>query len=317
MFKDKLPGLEENVLLAPYTTFRIGGPAKYFYVAKKEDDLVAAIRWAKEEKLKYYVLGGGSNLLVSDDGFNGLVIKNENFDFEIIDGKIRAGSGLNLAYFVMQCLENSLAGAEYYIGIPGTIGASIYGNAGAWGHGLGELVESIKVFDGRKIRELSHEECQFIYRGSLLKDKKYIVLSAVFALNKGIKSEIETRLMDFLRKRSGGQQPKEPSAGCVFKNIEASKFKPEKVKKGLDINDEEFANATKHGKLAIGYVIEKLDLKGKKIGGALVSPRHGNFVVSDGTATGKDVITLISYIKQQVRDKIGVELEEEIQYLGF
>jgi UDP-N-acetylmuramate dehydrogenase len=315
--KEKLSGIKENVALAPFTTFKIGGPAQYFYVAKKEEDLVAAIDWAVANEVPYHVLGGGSNLLVSDEGFAGLVIKNENIDFKLEGNKVYAGSGLNLGYFVSQCTENSLTGAEFLIGIPGTVGGAVRGNAGAWGQSIGDLVTSVKVFAQGKIQTLNQHACRFVYRGSLLKEEKYSVLSAIFTLQKGLKEEIEKKVSGYLQQRSSAQQPKEPSAGSIFKNIELKNIKPDKVRKALDVSESDFQEVTKHGKLPAGYVVEALGLKGKKIGGAQISEQHGNFIISDGTATASAVIQLISYIKQQVRDKVGIELEEEIQYLGF
>ncbi|MFA6533662.1 MAG: UDP-N-acetylmuramate dehydrogenase [Patescibacteria group bacterium] len=315
--KNELAGLKENVPLAPYTTFRLGGPARYFVAAKSEAELAAAFLWAKKERLPTAILGGGSNLLVADAGFDGLVIKNENIDYVIEGNRIFAGSGLNLGYLVSQCTENSLTGAEFLVGIPGTVGGAVYGNAGAWGHGIGELVETVKVFEGGKIKQLNQNACQFKYRSSALKEENLPVLSVVLLLRKSVKEVVEKQVSDYLRQRSGGNQPKEPSAGCSFKNVELAKLKPAKVMKGLGINAAEFAAATKHGKLAVGYILERLNLKDKKIGGAKISPAHCNFIINDGTAKAADVAELISYVKQQVRDKVGVQLEEEVQYLGF
>lgn len=312
-----LPGVKENISLAEFTTYKIGGAARYFYVAKNEDDLAAAASWAQEQKIPWIVLGGGTNLLISDDGFDGLVIKNENFSFEVSGTKITVGSGLSLAYLVMQSAEHSLSGLEFFAGIPGTVGGAIYGNAGAWGHGIGETVESIKVWHNGKILNLPAAVCEFSYRHSLMRQKKYLILSAVLVLPKSIKEEVNAKIGDYLRQRSGGSQPKEASAGCTFRNIDASKVDVARVKRELEISDEEYATVTKFGKLPVGFVLEHLGFQGKKIGGAEISTVHCNFIVNSNAAKATDVIQLINFIKQQTRDRLGVQLEEEVQYLGF
>jgi len=317
MTKTKLPGLQKNVPLAQYTTFQIGGPAQYFYVAKNEAEMIKVIAWAQSEKLDFFILGGGSNLLVSEQGFTGLVIKDENVDFKIEGNLVTAGSGVSLAYFVDQCAENSLSGMEFLAGIPGKIGGAVRGNAGAWGQGIGELVKTVKILANQKIKELTGFACRFQYRDSLIKQENYPVISAVFQLQKGIQEEIKEKINHYLQERARKIPIEQLSAGSTFKNIDLHDLDQEKVKQGLGLNNQEFKEATKFGKLAAGYLIDGLGLAGQKMGGAQVSTKHANFIINTGGATADDVIKLISYIKQQVRDTTGIQLEEEVQYLGF
>ncbi|MFA5359049.1 MAG: UDP-N-acetylmuramate dehydrogenase [Patescibacteria group bacterium] len=315
--KIELNGVRENICLSSYTTFQIGGQAKYFFVAKSEKDIVEAINWAKQEKMNYFILGGGSNLLVSDDGFDGLIVKNENIDFFQEGTKVVAGSGLNLGFFVNKCLESDLTGAEFLAGIPGTVGGAVRGNAGAWGNEIGQIVESVKIFDGKSAAELDAKNCHFEYRGSLIKEKNYAILSVTFKLVRGDVVTAEKQMRDYQWQRSTKQPLDKPCAGSIFKNVKLTQSSVEMIKKELDITDEEFADLTKSGQIPAGYIISRLDLQGKIIGGAQISTKHANFIVNINTAVAGDVIGLISLIKQQVRDRLGIQLEEEIQYLGF
>ena len=276
-----------------------------------------ALSWAADKQLPVFLLGQGSNILVSDEGFDGLVIKDENVDFNIVDGVVTSGSGVNLGYFVDQCVESGLAGAEYLAGIPGTVGGAVRGNAGAWGHDIGELTRKVLVFNGKQAVWLTAAECAFRYRTSKIKEQKFVILTAVLELRKGVISELRAAVNEYLRQRAA-RHPIEPSAGSVFKNIELRGFdQAAKLAPALGVSPAAFADATKHGKLAVGYIVDRLDLRGKKIGGAQISPKHGNIIINTGHATAKDVIALVSLIKQQVRDKTGLQLEEEIQYVGF
>lgn len=257
----KLPQIKKNIRLAPYTTFKIGGPAQYFFIAKTNDDLIKAIKNAKEENLPYFILGGASNLLVSDQGFKGLVIKAENSNFEIKDSLIRAEAGAKLDDIVKASIKANLTGLEWAAGIPGTIGGAVKVNASAFGQSIKKSV--------KKIRKQGD-----------------VILSVELRLKKnGDKNSVKEHL-DYRKKN----HPKEPSAGCIFKNPPGH---------------------------SAGQLIDEAGLKGRKIGGAMVSEKHANFIINTGQAKAEDVIILISIIKQKVRNKFGIQLMEEIKYLGF
>ena len=314
--KEKLSqkiGLEvlENEPLAKYTTFKIGGPAKFFVTVNNKADLFKAVKAADEFKLPYFIKGGGSNILVSDNGFDGLVIKLESSEPEIKENLVTVFAGSSLGGFINKTVQAGLGGLEFAANIPGTVGGAIYGNAGAYGKGVGDFVQSVEIIcqDNHEInlKVLTKEECEFNYRDSIFKkNKNWIIAEIVFKLEKDedavakleqIKTEWQERL---------AKQPLDcPSAGCSFKNIiytpELKKYQDWEIK----------------GKLPAGKFIEETGLKGKKLGGAMISDKHANFILNYNNATAQDVKGLIELVKQEVKDKFGVELEEEVQYVGF
>ncbi len=293
--KKILPNLKENISLKNYTTFRIGGRARYFFVAKKKEDLIKAVIAAKKLKLPFFILGGGSNLLVSDKGYQGLVIKIQNSKFKIQNDnskfKIFSEAGVSLSKLVFESFKIGASGLEWAVGIPGTIGGAIYGNAGAFGKAMENIVEEVEVFDlkEKEIRVLKNKACQFDYRDSIFKRNKNLIILSV-KLKKGKRSEMERRIKDYLNYRKETQPLNSPSAGSIFKN-------PKNF----------FA----------AELIEKCGLKGKRIGGAKISEKQANFIVNLGRAKAKDIKRLINLAKQKVKKKFGINLEEEIQYLGF
>lgn len=314
--KDLLNGVQENIPLAIYTTFKIGGPARYFYAAKTVEGIKQAVQVAKELKLVYYIIGNGSNILVSNRGFDGLIIKINNQEIIIKNNEILAGAGAMLANLVGGAANASLSGLEWMIGIPGTLGGAIYGNAGAFGRSIGEVIESVKVlnFDNLAEEILTNKKCGFAYRYSIFEEKKYIILSAILKLKKGDKRESEKILKEYIAKRQG-KHPTGPSAGSVFKNILMAEN--QKAFNGLLKKFPEMDKFKVSGKIPAGWFIEELGLRGKKIGGAMIANEHGNFILNTGDAKATDVIMLISLIKEKIRVNFGIQLEEEIQYVGF
>lgn len=276
--------------LAPHTTFKIGGIADLFYEAKEEEEIVRAVKLARKLKIPYFILGGGSNLLISDEGFRGLVIKINNKKLEINNnGKIKVDAGVPLSKLVEEVKKKSLTGLEFAVGIPGTVGGAIWGNAGAFQQSIGELVSRLKILNEEgRIKWLRLKDCQFSYRQSRFKSSKEVILEVELKLKKGKRKEIEKKMAENLTKRLS--QPKEPSAGCVFVNP-----KP----------------------LVAGKLIQECGLKGKRVGDAQISSLHGNFIVNLGKARASEVIKLIKLIKEKVKEKFGVILQEEIQLVGF
>lgn len=291
-----LTGLKKNEILAGYTTFNIGGPADWFYEAKTEKDLLAAVVLARKNNLPWFILGGGSNLLVADEGFRGLVIAMRNTQCVIPasrqggrDTKITADAGLPLAKIVDLATQNSLSGLEFAAGIPGTIGGAVRGNAGAWRQSVGEKVSAVKVADDNgQITWLDQKDCLFSYRESRFKKTGEIILAVELNLAKGNQTAIKNQVAENLAKRRC--QPGQPSAGCIFKNSPP---------------------------VSTGALIDQVGLKGRKIGGAQISPQHANFIVNLGKAKASDVIELIKVIKTEVKKKFGVAVKEEICLLGF
>jgi len=311
--KIKLPGIKQNVLLSKYTTFKIGGPAEYFCIAKNQKEIINAIKKAKELNLPFFILGGGSNILVSDKGYKGLVI---NFQFSIFNfqkNKIIAGAGTKLRKLVNVSVNRELTGLEWAAGIPGTIGGAMYGNIGAFGSILGDSVKNVKVLNIKnlKIKTLANKECKFGNKESIFKqNKNLIILSVLLKLKKGEKEEISQKIKRFSIYREKNHPLDFPSAGCIFKNYNKKITNKELLKKYPELIE-----FNKGSRIPTSYLIDKCGLKGKKIGKAQISEKHANFIINLGGAKSEDVIKLIKIIKQKVKNKFGIWLEEEIQYL--
>ncbi len=305
----------QNIPLKNYTTFKIGGPAKFFVAVKKEEELKEALGWAKENGQPVFILGSGSNILISDVGFAGLVIKMENKDFSATGEKVLAGAGIILSDLIEKCRQKNLMGLENLAGIPGTLGGAMRGNAGAWGEEIGKLIASVAYFDQNfNYKKLNHAECQFSYRQSIFKTKPdFIIWQVELNLKFGEAAAIQEKVKEILAQRYKNQ-PTKPSAGCVFKNIKGEKFKDFlKNNPNIKLPDKFLVNQA----LPAAWLIEECDLKGQKIGDAQISEKHANFIINLGQATADNIIKLISLMKSRVRDKFEVQLEEEIQLVGF
>lgn len=304
------------VPLAPYTNFKIGGPAKFIFEAQTSADLVRAVQVANEFKLPLQVLGGASNVLISDKGFNGLVVLARNNHWHIEGNKVTADAGVNLGFLVQQTVSRGLSGFEPLVAVPGTVGGAIYGNAGvpqvAKGF-IGDWVESVTVCRDDKLVLLSQAECGFGYRESVFKTNHDIILSADFVLAPGDESASRELMKKYIEIRR--HQPyHQPSSGCIFKNVAIVNV--EEIRKKF-AGEEKLAEFIKRGQLPASWLIDKAGLKGKTIGAIQISPQHANYLVNLGGGTAEQVVQMISYIKQQVRDQFGIQLQEEVRYIGF
>jgi UDP-N-acetylmuramate dehydrogenase len=289
--KEKLSSVKENVQLVPYTTFKIGGEARFFLEIEDKKELIRAIKVSQESDIPFFVLGNGSNILFSDKGFNGLVIKINLKKIEIKDNKIVCESGVSLNKLVKELSENGLAGFEWATGIPGSVGGAIRGNAGAFGRSITDNIVEVEVLKKNKIRNYSKEELVLGYRDSIFKkNKDLVIISGSFVFEKDKVENIKEKMNKYLEYRKENHPISFSSAGSVFKNPE--------------------------GKSA-GELIEKCGLKGKKIGGAKISEKHANFIINIDGASSKDVLDLIFLVKKEVKNKFGIELEEEIELVGF
>lgn len=303
--------IQNNIPLAPYTTFKIGGPAEYFVLAKTSEEVQEAIAWAQASKQDVFVFGGGSNLLISDQGIKGLVIKLDLQDLEFDGDVVRIGSGVNLAYLLNQALEHGLIGLEFAAGIPGTVGGAVRGNAGTYGLAMGDVVTNIKYLDEKHLfQTMTNLEAEFAYRHSIFKNKNYLILETEIKLNKGDVLEAKKLVAQRLQYRKE-TQPNEPSAGCIFKNITFTDSETESLRsQGIEVD-----KFLEHHKIPAAYLIDHAGLKGKTIGGAQVSKKHANYIINTGQAKAEDVVILTSLIKQQVRDKYHIQLTEEVQFI--
>ena len=276
----------ENVDLKKYNTYGIGGIAKYMVFPSNEEKLVKLLDYIKNEKMSYYILGGGSNVLLPDEDYDGVIINlkelnNYEFDKDIIN----AESGISLGKLVNVMLDAGYTNLSSLMGIPGLLGGAIIGNAGAYGTSIFDYIISVKFIDeDGNIKELNKEEIKYDYRWTEFKEKKVIVLSAKIKCINGNVAEAKEKIKENLEKRKKSQPLEYKNAGSVFRNPPSH---------------------------AAGYLIEHSGLKGITVGGAMVSEKHANFIINFNNATSRDIIKLVELIKSKVKDVYNVELELE------
>ena len=308
-----LLNLKKNVSLAPYTTFKIGGRAKYFYQAKTKEKLIRALNLAKKLKLPFFVLGGGSNLLISDKGFNGLIIKQDIKCYKILGTKIYAEAGVSFQTLVKETGKRGLSGLEWAGGLPGTLGGAVLGNAGAFGGETKDTIVSVEALDkSLKLRTLNKKQCRFSYRSSILKKEGWVVVSAIMKLQGGNKKTIQKIASDHIKYRNERNPLEYPNAGSIFKNCDLSNI-PQKSQKIF----KDVIKIDPFPVIPTAAIIAKTGLKNLIVGKAQVSEKHPNFIVNLGGAKAKDVIKLIRLVKKRVKDKFEINLEEEVRYFGF
>ncbi|MGH7431067.1 MAG: UDP-N-acetylmuramate dehydrogenase [Candidatus Methylomirabilales bacterium] len=277
--------------LGKYTSFGIGGPADIMVFPEGEADVRAALRLCREEGVPYLVLGGGSNLLVRDGGFRGLVLHLEGIFTQLnVEGRrVSAGAGVRLSRLVAFCSKLALSGVECLAGVPGSVGGAVRGNAGAFGGSVADHLVAVRLLTREGDEHVfSRDRMEFSYRRSSLPEE-CVVLEAAFDLEQGDTGEIRRRISANLVQRNRGQPVEWRSAGSVFKNPPG-----------------EYA----------GRLVEKAGLKGVRVGGACISPKHGNFIINLGGATATDILALIDLMQRQVREKMQVELELEVRVVG-
>lgn len=300
----------ENEPMNMHTSFRVGGPARFFVKAECIDDLKQALTFATEKGLPHFILGNGTNLLVSDKGYEGVVITLAGEFSQICDmgaGAFKVGAAVPLGRLARMALKQGFAGIHKLAGIPGTLGGAIYMNAGAYGQEIGTHCTQVTSLDASgNIRERSAGDCAFRYRQSIFQKasgaQAETILSATFQLEPAATqsktvADLEAELQECMSKRKATQPLNMPNAGSTFKRLERGSIEmPQQI--------------------APGYYIEQAGLKGYRIGGAEVSTLHANFIVNAGGATAKDILDLSDYVKASVAKKFGVELQREIIMLG-
>ena len=308
--------IRENVELASLTTFRIGGPARYFVEVRSEEDVRAALAWAQQNGVPFFVLAGGSNVLVSDSGFDGLVIK-VAMDAVRIDAaahRVTAQAGAVLLDVIERAADAGLGGMEAMAGIPGTIGGAVRGNAGAFGTEMKDVVATVTALNTQtgEVRTFSNEACQFAYRQSFFKaHAEWFILSATLALTPVEPAESRAQIAATIAEREKRHLQNVRAAGSFFMNPVAPPDVVAQFERDKGVE-------SRGGRVPAGWLIEQVEMKGKQIGGALCSPQHPNYIVNaSGGATAEEVIMLGSMIKMRVRDRMGVQLREEVTMVGF
>ncbi len=310
---DQLGGrIKAGVPLKEYSTFHIGGPAAFLFEANSGEDVVSAVTYCRMHAIPHVVIGGGSNILFSDAGFNGLVVvtKHKVVSFGV-DGMVSAEAGVSWSAFLDAVAKRGLSGLEWGADIPGTLGGAIRGNAGAYGGEIKDTIRRVSILRGTSVMTLNANECGFGYRDSAFKNTNDIILAATFELRDGNPADIRNR-MDEITKTRRAKLPQEPSAGSDFKNIIITEKNRVSFEK-LHVPPEFF----ERGKVPTGWLVQEAGLLGTTIGGAKISERHGNIIVNAADATASDVLQLMSIIKTKVRNQFGIQLQEEIQLIGF
>ncbi len=288
--------LQQAVPLHDYANFKVGGHADYFFTASSITDLVQAVHISRDYEMPYYIIGGGYNLLFDDDGFRGLIIKNNLEGIEIREEtKVEVLSGTPLWDLVQFCVANSLEGLEFLAGIPGTVGGAVFGNAGAFDQDIGSFLAKAVILDkeGEQV-QVDTDYFAFDYRQSRLRTDRNILLKATFSLQKGIRQNIQDRIAENLEKREKKHPPKGVAcAGSFFKNP----VLPDGIR------------------VPAAYFLDKVGAKNLGIGGAAVYSGHANFIINKKGATSSDIMRLALELKDRVKQEFGIELEEEVIYL--
>lgn len=287
--------IERDVLLAQFTTVRVGGPAEHFVKVKTTEDVKKALEFAREKNLSVFVLGGGSNVLFADDGFHGLVIKNELYDLEFNGSKARVGSGVLLAALIQEAIQRKLAGLGQLVGVPGTVGGAVAGNANE----IGEKVTAAKILapDG-SAKTLSPADLQFGYRSSALKGSDNFLLEIELKLAPG-GEDLQKEFAEQAREKNL-KQPFEGTAGSWFKNPPTPRLR-----------------RTSSDDKKAWQLIDEAGCRGLQVGDAVVSEKHSNFFQNLGEATAKDFLELEKIVLEKVEQKFGVRLEREVVVVGL
>jgi len=285
---------KKQVLLSEHSTFRIGGYASVVAFPKNESELIEVVKIANDKKIKYTVIGNGSNILFSDRGYDGIIISTLNLKNIAIDGcTMNIECGASITGAAIEARKASLSGLEFAYGIPGTLGGAVFMNAGAYGSEISNVLFSVKVFDICELcsYEICADELELDYRSSIfMKNNHLIILSATLNLTCGESNEIEALMKDNMRKRQDKQPLNYPNAGSVFKRTQG---------------------------YFMGKIIEESGLKGYTVGGAQVSEKHAGFIINKGGATAEDVLSLIKHIKSVLCERYAIDAECEIRYIEY
>lgn len=304
--------IQENIPLTQHCNYKIGGPAHYFCDATTEEEIRSAILFAREKRVQIFILGSGTNLLFADDGFDGLVLKPNLKTIMLHGDVVEVGAGALVSDLLNFTIAQSLSGLEWSGGLPGTVGGAVRGNAGAFKGEIKDRIVSVDSLDVDTLENLRRDNpaCRFGYRSSIYKEKggKEIILSAQIRLEKGDPKKISARIQEKINYRVQRHPMEFPNTGSTFKNVDLNHV-PEKWRQAF----------TSHIKMdpfpviPTAFLITEAGLKGTRSGGAMVSPKHANFIINADNAKSADVKSLIAIVKQRVFEEFEIRLEEEIQ----
>ncbi|OGH94066.1 MAG: UDP-N-acetylenolpyruvoylglucosamine reductase [Candidatus Magasanikbacteria bacterium RIFOXYD2_FULL_41_14] len=300
--------VKTNILLAKFTTFKIGGPAKFLVEVTESEKLGKLLTYLTSAGEDYFVLAGGSNLLLPDAGLDKVVVQVKTNKIELLpDNQIFADAGVQMAAVVGLALKNNLTGMEWGIGVPGSVGGAVRGNAGAMGQDTWHVLKLVRAWQNNETRDWTPDECGFTYRSSAFKTNEALVLSAIYQLQLGDRAQITTAMQTYLKQRTG-RYPSFPSAGSFFKNNDLDKWQKDlKELPPLFIERK---------KIPTGWLIEQCGLAGYTVGGAKISDEHGNFLINFDNATQTDVLTIMEKAQTEVYNKFGINLEPEVEIVS-
>ena len=304
--------LQEHAPLSSYTRFGIGGPADLLVDALSESSMIAALVALREAAVPLEVIGEGSNLIVSDEGFRGVILRYRASAIQFEGTCVRIEAGAILQDLVDQSIAHGLAGVHTMTGIPGSVGAAVYGNAGAYGRSISQSVESVLYFDGNNVATRANAACGFQYRESTFKQNKpWVILSAELHLEPGDAHELQTKADGIRKIRDDKYPPTMRCAGSIFKNLILTKLDP-RVQARVP------TSVIREGKVPAAWFLDEAGVKGMRAGGIQVAEYHANLIYNAGGGTAADLRTVIDRCKRRVEDHFGpLTLEEEVQYIGF
>ena len=302
--------MERNVELSQFSNYKTGGAADFFIQAKNVDEVKSALVWANQNNQKLFILGGGTNILFPDSGFRGLVLKIDNQDFCFEGLELRTGAGAMVSALLNSAIENELTGLEWAGGLPGTIGGAIRGNAECFGGEIKDIGKEVRAITPEgKILIFNNKECNFSYRHSRFKKENLIVLGIVMQLKKDLpKAKLIEIAQSHIDYRIEKQPLEYPNCGSVFKNVQVEKAPPEIVEKFKAV-----IKTDPFPVIPTAALIHEAGLKGHTIGGAQVSEKHPNFIINHKNASSADIFAVLNFVKSDVKDKFGVDLEVEIE----
>jgi UDP-N-acetylmuramate dehydrogenase len=303
--------ISEGALLSRHTRFGIGGPADVYVEARDERAFIDALNLARAGGSPYAVIGEGTNLIVADAGFPGIVLRFTAGEIRNEGGSVDVQAGAGLQALVDYSIDRGLKGLETMTGIPGSVGAAVYGNAGAYGHSIDERVREVRFFGGSAIRSFNNAECGFHYRESVFKQHKdWIIFSTRLEMVPAPAGELRKTADEIFKIRLAKYPLDMKCAGSIFKNLLVAEL-PEAVRGQVP------ERVIREGKVASAYFLEQVGAKGCRNGGIMVADYHANLIYNTGQGTARELCQIIGDLKSRVRERFGLELEEEVQYVGF
>ena len=299
--------IQQNIPLSTVSTFGIGGNAKQLIVVDAPEKLIEVVRWAQRGHHPFKIFAGGSNIVFPDEGTDHLLIRFFGGEINSLDTRLIVDCGVLLMDIISQAISQGLAGLESLSGIPGTVGGAIVGNAGAYGHAISEVVHRVEIFQNGTREWIEKDDCQFSYRNSIFKTKPFVLLRAELQFSKGDREVLQKKSQEIITMRLAKYHPGLKCPGSFFKNV---------LVKDVDTDSLAKVDTTKiiDGKIPAGYLLTEIGAREMKVGDIEIADFHGNLFINRGKGTAKDVKQLAQILKDKVKQRFSIDLEEEIRY---